>query len=100
MERLQRTLRIWLAVVTLACSGVVSTALPVAAAPSTYSAAYLSAEAAPAQPARATREPVATPVAAPRQTPRASAACGRARAHAIRCVRAPRLYLRHCVLLR
>jgi hypothetical protein len=99
VTRFQRALRLLIALFALGGAGAV-VCEPVAAAPSAYAAALT-----PAASSRATattrravslaREPVRRAVALPLPL-RLSAAAPRA--HALR--RAPRLYLRHCVLLR
>ena len=103
MTRLQHGLRILLAVLTLGCAAVTLVAEPVAAAPSALVAAACTGSCEQRVAPRAVRSGVRTPrpqlmaaacrrAAASRQQPVVQRAPGLARA--------PRLYLRHCVLIR
>lgn len=95
VTRLQRFLRLFIALMALNGAGAIVTE-PVAAAPSAYAAALTREELPVAEARRAvSRARAAVFVAAARAVPLSAAA---PRAHALR--RAPRLYLRHCVFLR
>jgi hypothetical protein len=95
VTRFQRLLRLFIALLALSGAGAVVTE-PVAAAPSAYAAALTREELPAAESRRAApRARASVFVAAARAVPLSAAA---PRAHAQR--RAPRLYLRHCVLLR
>jgi hypothetical protein len=99
VTRFQRVLRLFIALLALSGAGAIVTD-PVAAAPSAYAAA-LAREELPAAESRRTIARAHAPVFvatghASAHAPPLSAAAPRA--HALR--RAPRLYLRHCVLLR
>jgi hypothetical protein len=97
VTRFQRVLRLFIALLALSGAGAIVTD-PVAAAPSAYAAAWAREE----LPAAESRRTIARAhaavfvAAASAHAPPLSAAAPRA--HALR--RAPRLYLRHCVLLR
>jgi len=97
VTRFQRVLRLFIALLALSGAGAIVTE-PVAAAPSAYAAA-LAREELPTAESRRTITRAHAPVfvaAASAHAPPLSAAAPRAQA--LR--RAPRLYLRHCVLLR
>jgi hypothetical protein len=101
LTRFQRGLRLFIAVMALSC-GVLGAAEPVAAAPSCYPAALALPTTAQvnASAVKATRGAVTRPVLLQPQLSAAGTGSLPRRAPAPALSRAPRLYLRHCVLLR
>lgn len=100
LTRFQRGLRLFIALMALSC-GVLGAAEPVAAAPSCYPAALaLPSRAAVVGRDVARERRVLLPPSAADQVPATATTTEQASPAAPALLRAPRLYLRHCVLLR